>query len=100
MVCGPARGADVLADAACLTMGPKGLHTFLSQRKKTPRSYKIRGQMRVVSAGGPRQQKPVEPKGPGPLLCHRFSHYSFHLPLGRAFVECFDLFPASWKSVF
>ena len=72
MVRGLASGADVLAEAACLRMGPRGLHSlFLSQKKKTPRSYKIWGSdTSGVSRGPPRQQKSVDPKGPESLLCH------------------------------
>ena len=76
VVRGPARGADVLADTACLRMGPRGLHTFLSQRKKTPRSYKIWGSNASGGSGGPTSAEVSGPKGPGPLLCHRFSHCS------------------------
>lgn len=83
-----ARGADALAEAACLRMGPRGLHAFLSQRKETPRSYKIWGSdTGGVSRGPPHQQKSVDPKGPESLLCHRFSTIPF--ATGKAFRSVF-----------
>ena len=88
MVRALARGADTLAEAACLRMGPRGLHAFLSQRKETSRSYKIRGSdMGGVSRGPPYQQKSVDPKGPDSLLCHRFPTISF--ATGKAFHSVF-----------
>ena len=93
MVRGLARGADALAEVACLRMGPRGLPAFLSQRKETPRSYKIRGSDTGVSAGGPHISRSQWTQR-APSLCFVTAFPLFHLPLERPFVQCFDLFPA------